>query len=327
MSSEKDFFEPNLDFDGISNFLNRMEWTPSMIDHFKENIRKTPIRYYVYDDSGSMISSDGLKKGFFKKYLRCSRWEELIESMKFQFNVSFEGNIPSKFLFLNNETVYSNNDSHLNKMLKMTGGDTPLCKTINIIAEDIESYKDRLIELNKRVTVFIATDGEASDGDITIPLKRLKDLPVDITIRLCTNKSSFIDYWKKIDEDINIIYDFWTETKEIYDLNPEICYSEAIHQYREFGVKIPEFNILNTVELNQTQLKNFAAIIYGRDFSVDDPLKNNLFICSSYTQNIYRPFCVTTNSNREYVTFPVFTGFFFKHKIRSNNKKDKCIIC
>lgn len=340
--------EPPLNFQALSEFLGSKSWTPSMIEQFRQNLRTIPMRYYVYDDSGSMCTRDGSKKGPSGHYHTCTRWEELTDSMKFQFIASNEGNIRSKFLFLNNKKIYAtcepySNGEMLNEMLTMEGGGTPLCETINRIANDIESYKDGLIQLRKKVILFIATDGEASDGDVTVPLRRLKDLPVYLILRLCTNQERIVDYWNQIDKDLelhlDVLDDFCSESKEVHDVNPEICYSEPLHQYREFGTKTQEMDLLDETKLSYDQLNNFARMIYGQDFLDGNAATNNSIISKSYSSHIYAPFCVVTGRSRNYVTFPKTTESFVRQESRcpttvtpikegtTKKKSSGCIIC
>jgi hypothetical protein len=45
-----------------------------------------PIRFFITDDSGSMLTNDGKRivgKGANKKLIKCTRWSELVTSLKF----------------------------------------------------------------------------------------------------------------------------------------------------------------------------------------------------------------------------------------------------
>lgn len=251
-----------------------------------------------------MTTRDGSKKDTVtQKYVQCTRWEELCDTMRFQFFVSIDENIPSKFLFLNNKKIYETFQSThqmLQEMLVMEGGGTPLCETINRVADDIELHKFELIQSRQKVVVFIATDGQSSDGDIRIPLSRLRDLPVHLILRLCTNDENIVNYWNQIDNDLelhlDVLDDFYSEAREIYRVNPEICYSECIHQYREFGTKTQEMDILDERKLSFDQLKNFARMIYG-----DDYIQHSNGI--NLNNPLYMPYCVVTGINRHYVKF------------------------
>lgn len=57
----------------------------------------------------------------------------------------------------------------------------------------------RLRQEKQRVAVIIATDGECTDGNLADAMVPLKDLPVWVVVRLCTNEEKIINYWNHID--------------------------------------------------------------------------------------------------------------------------------
>ena len=60
-------------------------------------IKKTPIRFIIVDDSGSMVTNDGHRLvgvGTNTRSVSCSRWTELIDAMKFHAGLA-EGTIPN----------------------------------------------------------------------------------------------------------------------------------------------------------------------------------------------------------------------------------------
>ena len=79
----------------------------------------------------------------------------------------------------------------------------------------------------QRVTVIIATDGESSDGDIAAAMAPLKDLPVWVVIRLCTDEDKIVDYWNNIDKVLGMcfLYIFLIS----YDLMPQ--FSSILRQF------------------------------------------------------------------------------------------------
>ena len=48
--------------------------------------------------------------------------------------------------------------------------------------------ENELREYGQKATVVIATDGEATDGDVSDAMRPLQNLPVWVVIRLCTNE-------------------------------------------------------------------------------------------------------------------------------------------
>jgi hypothetical protein len=46
---------------GAREFLTANNWPAGLQDTFVENLKRIPIRFFICDDSGSMIASDGHK--------------------------------------------------------------------------------------------------------------------------------------------------------------------------------------------------------------------------------------------------------------------------
>lgn len=58
--------------DGARAYLNAHHWPPGLQDTFLANLAVLSIRYFICDDSGSMVSSDGNRRvgdGTYSKYL------------------------------------------------------------------------------------------------------------------------------------------------------------------------------------------------------------------------------------------------------------------
>lgn len=186
---------------GAREFLTLCKWPPALQDAFLQNLYKTPIRFFICDDSGSMATADGSRivenHGAFQMS-QCSRWVELGEAMKFHVGLAHAGCIPTEFRMLNSSApirigfdMMEPLDSK-NMMFSLfegyPGGGTPLCRHIREIAAQIRSYTPVLLARGQRACVIIATDGESSDGDVAEALNLLKDLPCWVVVRLCTNE-------------------------------------------------------------------------------------------------------------------------------------------
>lgn len=302
--------EPPLNPNGLKNYLISQSWTPGMIEEFKNNLKNIPMRYFVYDDSGSMTTNDGKKKIGRGRYIDCSRWNELCTVMDFQYSACYYGNIRSKFVFLNNRVPYESCDqmwdmNTLTEMKSMSGGGTPLCRVISKIVNEIESYVVGLRQLGKKVVVSIATDGIPDDGDITKVLRRFKDLPVYLILRLCTDEEKIVKFWNEIDKELelnlDVLDDYVSEATEVYEHNPSICYSESLHQFREFGTKSKEMDMLDEQKLSVEQLINLGKIIYSVNFIGNYRVDNS--VISRFESEIYKPYCPVTRRVRNYIVF------------------------
>ena len=57
-------------------------------------------------------------------------------------------------------------------------GETPLCEHIREVVRHIQSVEEELRSNGQKACLVIASDGAASDGDITQAMKPLQHLPV-----------------------------------------------------------------------------------------------------------------------------------------------------
>ncbi len=86
-------------------------------------------------------------------------------------------------------------------------GQTPICAHISDIVTILKSIEGDLRSNNQRAAVIIATDGEATDGNITEALRPLEKLPVWLVIRLCTDEKKVVNYWNQIDKQLEVEVD------------------------------------------------------------------------------------------------------------------------
>jgi hypothetical protein len=244
----------------LKEFLVGKKWPEPLINVFIRNLQNVPFRYFICDDSGSMGIEDGkiaVEHFGTTKPLNCSRWKELTTALDFHAEIAHQGCIPTEFRFLNSALPfhigYSLNqpitDYQNMKTLLAEGGPTgatPLCYHINEIANSIRQQAPALLREGKKAVIIIATDGEASDGEVRDALRPLKDLPVWIVLRFCTDEDKIINLWNDIDTELelnmDVLDDFFGEAKEIHEVNPWLTYGEPLHRMREFGVTLKELD-------------------------------------------------------------------------------------
>jgi hypothetical protein len=266
---------------GAREFLSQHRWPPGLQEAFIQNLTKTPIRFFVCDDSGSMATSDGHRiienHGKFQM-APCTRWTELGDAMKFHVGLAQAGCIPTEFRMLNSSApirIGFSPDEPLEAKQNMLalfenypGGGTPLCRHIREIASQISSYTPALLSRGQRACVIIATDGESSDGDIAEALRPLKDLPCWVVVRLCTNEDRISDYWNGIDAQLevqmDVLDDLSGEGGEIFKVNPWLTYCDILHRMREFGISLKEFDTLDEAALPLEMFRKVCAVIYGK---------------------------------------------------------------
>jgi hypothetical protein len=131
-------------------------------------------------------------------------------------------------------------------LLKVTeedpAGQTPLCEHIEDIVAAVTSIEDQLRANGQRAIVIIATDGEATDGNVAEALKPLEQLPVIVILRLCTSDEKVVSYWDDIDKqlelEMDVLDDHVGDSLQVQSVNPWLTYSDALHKMREFGAAI-----------------------------------------------------------------------------------------
>lgn len=85
--------------------------------------------------------------------------------------------------------------------------ETPLCAQMEQIVAEIETFSPLLVQQRKQATIIVATDGEPSDGDLGEVLKKLRNHPVSIVVRVCTNDRSILEYWNSLDHELGLSLD------------------------------------------------------------------------------------------------------------------------
>ena len=110
------------------------------------------------------------------------------------------------------------------------------------------------------------TDGESSDGNVAQAMAPLKNLPVHIVLRLCTDQDKVVNYWNGVDSELelrmDVLDDLVGEAQEVHEHNKFFTYAEPIHRLREFGVTVKEFDLMDEALLNMEQVKRLCGEMY-----------------------------------------------------------------
>lgn len=129
-----------------------------------------------------------------------------------------------------------------------------------------------------KVSVVIATDvlptddngnsGETESENFKNALQSLEGLPVWITIRLCTDDESVVEFNNNLDSQLElsteILDDFIEEATEIHRHNKWLNYTLLIHRCREIGFHDRMFDFLYERKLTEEELHNFCMLILGK---------------------------------------------------------------
>jgi len=269
-----------------------------------------PIRFWVMDNSGSMISCDGRKLVETKqrnhvKWVDCSRWEELKECVKYHAQMAAHLEFQTQFTFLNTNTVSAGGHSYygisemgpdmieeeLESLLReisrtYPSGATPLEQRLNEIYTRIAPIAASLRKAGQKVVVCLATDGLPTDergyqsddirSSFETALRRLmQDMPVWMVIRLCTSEEAVIQFYQNLDEqlecNIEVLDDYLDEAKEIYQHNPWITYGLSLHRCREMGFHNRLLDLLDERSLTLDEVVEFLRLVFGERSISSDP--------------------------------------------------------
>lgn len=265
-------------------YLESCRWPDGLKTQFLNSALKIPLRFVIVDDSGSMAANDSQRflvhgeQGAQSRFVKCSRWKELTESMGFFSTLAEAARTPTEFRLLNsappivlglgedNGQKYQELRRHLDQS---PGGGTPLCRHISEVVAQITALEPQLRANGQKVALIIATDGEASDetGAVNIAsvMAPLKDLPVLVIIRLCTDAENIVNYWNTIDSqlelNLEVLDDFESEAKNVALVNDWFTYCEPIHRIRELGVISKELDLIDEALLSTDQMMAVVALL------------------------------------------------------------------
>lgn len=207
------------------------------------------------------------------KFVSCSRWSELTESLRFHAGLAEAASAPTEFRLLNGAppVVIGVGDGGLGyrKVLSMLevspGGGTPLCKHITEVIQQISALEPQLRANGQRAVIILCTDGESSDGDVVRAMVPLQNLPVWVVVRLCTDDERVCHYWNNIDKqlevEMDVLDDFQSEAVEVNKVNPWVTYCEPVHRIREFGIRMKEMDLLDETKLSTDQMRAMVATL------------------------------------------------------------------
>jgi hypothetical protein len=117
----------------------------------------------------------------------------------------------------------------------------------------------------RKALVVIATDGEATNGNLAVAMRPLKNLPVAVLIRFCTSDEGVLRYWNKIDQELelhlDVLDDLLGEAKEVHRYNPWLTYGEPLQRLREFGCSAKELDLLDERKLTLEEVRKVCSLM------------------------------------------------------------------
>jgi hypothetical protein len=168
----------------------------------------------------------------------------------------------------------------LDRLLKNNGprGVTPISERLEEIRLRLHAEAEELAQRQQMVYLTIATDGlptspwsgQSTSKDqehMVSALRRLcAELPVQLVIRLCTDEESTVQFYNKIDDELelplDILDDFASEAKEITDKgNGFFAYTPLLHRIREAGTLCKLLDNLDEAQFTPRDVRKMVELL------------------------------------------------------------------
>eukprot|EP00929_Paragymnodinium_shiwhaense_P039797 TRINITY_DN20859_c0_g1_i10.p1 TRINITY_DN20859_c0_g1~~TRINITY_DN20859_c0_g1_i10.p1 ORF type:complete len:481 (-),score=78.55 TRINITY_DN20859_c0_g1_i10:518-1960(-) len=302
------------------NRLMGMGLPPGLATLVSEEDREIALRVFLLDNSGSTAHPDGkiLKEtpanggsggGGGMHMYRVTRWEEVVHMAKEHARWNMELGTPAEFVLLNPLSVGEQLEEGLDfqridkpqdnggqsqlealqRLLASVGpkGATPLTAVLRKIRERISAEGRDIARKGQKVVIVIVTDGVPSgppgraEPDFVSELRRLgDDLPVHLVVRLCTDDDSILDFYNKIDEEVEmqleVVDDISSEAREAARAgNRFFTYTPLIHKLREGGTFCRLFDLMDERRLEPMEVMLFCQYLCRRNVQ-DEPLPSTI---------------------------------------------------
>lgn len=301
----------SIDKERLTILHDQKGFPKGLAEDIYSNSLEFSLRIWIVDNSGSMKTQDGnllqiMNGSKTVKLVKCSRWEEIKETVIYHIDMAALLRAPSIFRILNPDrgsmksfSVAVRGDEKIDEDVSIgkeyinlvePKGTTPLARHVIEIRDQIIGLVQNNVLQGKRVAIIIATDGLPTNrhGDsrpeerkqFVKALKSLEGLPIWIVIRLCTDNDEVVDFYNELDSkleySIEVLDDFQAEGREIKYMNPWINYCFALHRCREMGYKHRMFDLLDERVLSKDEMRMFCILLFGEDEfdGVPDPVVN-----------------------------------------------------
>jgi len=280
--------------------LKEQGYTSGLINSIARSNVTFPLRIWIVDNSGSMMTGDGhrlVETGYSKdvKFVSCTRWAEIQETVEYHIQIAALLGAPTVFRLMNDpgkmtgpqqfsigergpDSIPEDVNLALNTIRAASPiGVTPLSDHVREIRENVMAMRDALVQQGQRVVIVLATDGLPSNNygvSNSGTLKEFKDclrslvgLPVWIVVRLCTDEDQVVDFYNDLDCELElsfeVIDDFVGEAEEIYEYNKWLNYALPLHRIREMGFSHKLFDLLDERALTKDELRQFFLLMFG----------------------------------------------------------------
>lgn len=257
---------------------------------FQRTLEAFPSRTWIIDNSGSMATNDGHRLvattgAKCHREVSSTRWDELGDAILWHGSLAAHIGAKTEFRLLNPPGMgqpqvltcgvqapgRAQDDVEKLKRLVNTSptGRTPLCAQIREVAAQVSANADKLRQQGQRHVVVIASDGMSTDGDVAEAMRPLQALPVWVVVRLCTDDDQVVQYWNKVDEelelDLDVLDDLTGEAKEVCSFSPWLNYGMPLHRLREWGCMNKLFDLLDEKALSHSEMRELLVLLLGEE--------------------------------------------------------------
>jgi len=266
------------------------------------------LRVFLLDNSGSTSQSDGhvLEKNHCGQLqaVPASRWDEICSMALAHAEWNARAGVRSEFLLLNppcpNEPVdgrdfviidpkAGSSQAQVEVLAQVLRSNGP--RGVTPLASRLQQLRHRLqgqVKAGRRIMLTIVTDGMPTSPDCGSCTQRDRDLFVKelraftatfnsfVVIRLATDEESTMEYYNKIDEELelplDILDDLRGEAQEVYDCgNGWFAYTPLMHRIREGGTLEKLFDLLDERALKLPEIAKFLEFLFRTPQSAPFP--------------------------------------------------------
>lgn len=305
-----------------ADLTTNLDVPPALAELLVEETRRTAARIFLLDNSGSTSAHDGkylYKLGSTQAHTlhRGTRWEEICQLTMAQARWNVSLGTPCEFVLLNplcvgDDTLEEGVDfvrvdaamgdteaqiQALQQLLNSTGprGVTPLTDRLRKIRMRVAQEGRDLARAGQKVVLIIVTDGLPSGtqsgrsgprerNEFVSELRQFGlQYPVHIVVRLCTEDDDVVDFYNKVDEELElqmeVIDDHVSEAKEIMAAgNGWFAYTPVLHRIREGGTFLKLLDLVDERRLNPMETSLLAQLLLREPGEAPFPSNTEDFI-------------------------------------------------
>jgi len=290
-------------------------------------------RVFVLDNSGSTALCDGhvLEPSVTGNVVltQSTRWQEVACTAMNHARWAAQLGVPAQFVLLNSRSMVNPQEGvdfcrvdarvgipdlqiqalqHLLSATFPTGG-TPLATLLEQMLPRLKAKYP--IGAGQKFSVTLVTDGVPNEPKqyFVQALRRFGcELPVQLTIRLCTDEDAVTEFYDSVDREIefalDIVDDLMGEARNVYRQNPWITYSVFLHTVREAGTLTKLFDFIDERPLTAMEAALYLQYcVFPSNVACPRDPKQFVEVLQRYLSDAPRVFDIRTRSLRPPVDF------------------------